>query len=390
MNNTSSQDFRGGVLGPYGMPDEQTLSGYVTEFVENTMDSLMSGPPEVWFEQWAYSPPNASLKTVIQYNASALEMEPWKGQAAREEGSLHAKEYALDRIGQKGAIYDYFKLATGQPIGWSLTPNALALAMSKKLGKEFGALFEKAIATPQATVDLTLLDAWGYRWLKTNSAPNNPNNKFKLGVGTWYNLTYSQAFTATNLLAADIRLRKRRGQDGDNLGLVPRYLIVNAERVKEAELLIKKLRLVPVATGDIPGSTTYVTGDSAVVGEYEIVSSLQLPIDTFVLSADPALVTEHMRPFVIIRGLGQPSRRAGAGTKMLPSVQSGMTQGTSTGGIEGAIQGGIPEFWIEWHGTDSALFQMHKKVAVDGWVFNGVFPQDGRIFEVVSERAEPT
>jgi hypothetical protein len=347
----------------------------------------MSGPAEVWFETWAYTPPNAALQTVVLYNASGLEMEPWKGQAAREETAPHAKSYALDRIGQKGAIFDYFKLAPGQPIGWSLTPDALALAMSKKLGIEFGALVERAVSTPQATVDLMILDAWGYKWLKTDSAPNNPNNKFKLAYGAYYNLTYGQALTAANIRAADIRLRARRGQDGRLLGLKPRYLIVNFERGKEAEEITKKLRFVPVATGD--ATTTYVTGDSAVIGEYEVIESLEMPRDTFILSADPAAVPQKMRPFVVIRGLGQPSRRMGSGTNMLPSISSGLSQGTGTNGIERAIQGGLPEFWIEWHGTDSALFQLHKKVAVDGWVFNGIFPQDGRLFEVVSERVEP-
>lgn len=389
MNNTSTQDYKGGILGPYGMPDEGSLSGFVTEFVEDTASALMSGPAEVWFENWAYTPENAALRTVVQYNASSLEMEPWKGTAVREEGAMHTKAYALDRIGQKGAIYDYFKLASGQPIGWNLTPDALALAMTKKLGKEFGVLIESAVATPQATVDPALLDAWGYKWLKTNSAPNNPNNKFKLDNGTYYNLTYAQALSSANLVAADIRLRERRGQDGGLLGLKPRYLIVNFGRGKEAELLVKKLKLVPVGTGDAAGSTTYVTGDSAVIGEYEIIESLEMPRDTFILSADPATVPLKMRPFVVIRGLGQPSRRMGAGTKILPEITSGLAQGANTGGIERAIQGGIPEYWIEWHGTDSALFQLHKKIAVDGWVFNGVFPQDGRLFEVVSERAAP-
>jgi hypothetical protein len=385
----STQDFRGGVAGPYGMPSADTLNGYVTEFVDDTASALMSGPPEVWFEQFAYTPENAALQTVILYNAAGLEMEPWKGQPAREEGATHAKIYALDRIGQKGAIYDYFKLATGQPIGWSLTPDALALAMTKKLGSEFGALVERALATPQGATDLTIQDAWGSKWLKATSGTNNPNNKFKPEFGSWYNLTYGQQFTAQTIIAADIRMRGRRGQDGKLLGLKPRYLIVNFERGKEAELLIKKLRLVPVATGDIAGSTTYVTGDSAVIGEYEIIESLEMPKDTFILSADPATVPMKMRPFVVIRGLGRPSRRMGTGNNTLPAIESGLTAGNGTGGIERAVQGGFPEFWIEWHGTDSALFQLHKKIAVDGWVVNGVFPQDGRLFEVVSERAAP-
>jgi hypothetical protein len=390
VNNTSTQDWRGGVKGPYGLPDNDSVNGYVTEFVEDAASSLMSGPAEVWFEQWSYVPENAAMVTKIQYNAAGLEMEPWKGEPAREELAPHFKDYSLVNIGQKGAIADYFKLAPGLPVAWSLTPDALALAMQKKLGKEWGALVERALATPQATNDPTILDAWGYKWLKASSGSNNPNTKFKPVYGSYYNLTYGQAMTAQNILAADIRLRGRRGQDGDLLGLKPRYLIVNFERVKEAELLIKKLRLVPVATGDIAGSTTYVTGDSAVIGEYEIIESLQLPKDTFILSADPATVPVKMRPFVLIRGLNRPSRRMGAGGGgMLPSLQSGLTVGDNTGGLERALQGGIPEFWIEWHGTDSALFQLTKKVAVDGWVFNGVFPQDGRLFEVVSERAAP-
>lgn len=387
MNNQSTQDYKGGVLGPYGLPSTDALNGFVTEYVEDAASALMSGPAEVWFENWAYTPPNAALQTVVMYNAAGLEMEPWKGTPAREELAPHAKMYALDRIGQKGSIFDYFKLAPGLPIAWSLAPDALALAMSKKLGIEFGALVERGVATPQATVDLTILDAWGYKWLKTNSAPNNPNNKFKLDFGTFYNLTYGAALNAANVRAADIRLRARRGQDGRLLGLKPRYLIVNFERGKEADEIARKLKFVPVATGD--ATTTYVTGDSAVVGEYEIIESLEMPRDTFILSADPATVPQKMRPFVLIRGLNQPTRRMGAGTGMLPSISSGLSQGSNASGIDRAVQGGLPEFWIEWHGTDSALFQTTKKIAVDGWVFNGVFPQDGRLFEVVSERAAP-
>lgn len=386
MNNTSTQDFGGGIYGPYGTGTP--YDGYVTEYVEDATAALMSGPAETWFDQFAYSPPNASLQTVELYNAAGLEMEPWKGLPAREELAPHAKTFALDKIGQKGSIFDYFKLAPGLPIAWSLAPDALALAMTKKLGIEFGQLIELAISTPQATTTVpSVYDVWGYKWAKTNSAPNNPNNKFKLDFGTYYNLTYGAALTGANVRAADIRLRGRRGQDGQLLGLKPRYLIVNFERGKEAEEIAKTLRLVPVPTGD--ATTTYVTGDSATVGQYEIIESLTMPRDTFIVSADPATVPAKMRPFVVIRGLNKPTRRMGGGSGMLPALTSGLTTGTNTGGIERLMQGGLPEFWIEWHGTDSALFQTTKKIAVDGWVFNGIFLQDGRMFEIVTSRAAP-
>jgi hypothetical protein len=383
--NTSTQDFASGNLGPYGTGTP--YDGYVTEYVEDTASALMSGPAETWFESWSYSPPNASLQTVELYNAAGLEMEPWKGMPAREELAPHAKVFALNNIGQKGSIFDYFKLAPGLPVAWSLAPDALALAMTKKLGIEFGALIERVVATPQATVDPVILDVWGYKWAKTNSAPNNPNNKFKPEFGTYYNMTYQQALNSANVRAAGIRLLGRKGQDGRLLGLDPKYLIVNHVRKKEADEIARKLRFVPVATGD--ATTTYVTGDSATIGEYEVITSLEMPTDTWIVSADPNLVPMKMRPFVVIRGLNQPRRRLGAGSGMLPALASGLTTGTGTGGIERLMQGGLPEFWIEWHGTDSALFQTTKKIAVDGWVFNGVFLQDGRLFEIASERVAP-
>ena len=386
MNNTSTQDWKGGLTGPYGVPSP--LDGYITEYIEDTVSSLMSGPAETWFESWSYTPANPSLQTVEVYNAAGLEMEPWKGTPAREPVSPVAKTFALTNIGQKGAIWDYFPMAVGVPSGWTLTPDARARAMQKKLGIEWGALIERAVSTPQATVDATLLDVWGYKWLKTDSAPNNPNNKFKSDFGTYFNLKYASDLTAANVRAADIRLRSRRGQDGRLLGIKPRYLIVNFERGKEADEIAKKLRFVPVPTGD--ATTTYVTGDSAVVGEYEVIESLEMPRDTWILSADPSLFPAKMRPFVTIRGLNKPSHRVGVGSGMLPQLESAMMTGINTTGIERAMGGGIPEFWIEWHGTDSALFQTNKKIAVDGWVFNGVFVQDGRLWEVNSSRAEPT
>lgn len=393
--NTSTQDFTFSPNGPYGVPGGSinplaAASGYITEFVENTMFSLVNGPVDNSFEALSWSPPNTAQITIIPYNVAAMSLEPWKGMPRREEIQPHFKQYSLDRIWQNGAIFDYLKVVSGMPIPWTLAPQALGMGMQKKLSLEFGALIERVIATPQAVTNQPdLYDAWGYRWAKTNAAPNNPNNKFQPEYGSYYNLTYAQPLTAANLRAAGIRLTKRRGMDGTSLGLRPRYLIVHHERLTEAEELVKRLRLVPVPTGDPTVTTTYVTGDSAVLGQFEIITSLTMPVDTWIVAPDLAGFPDQMRPFITIKGLNRPSNRVDAGSGVLPALASGLQAGLNTDGAQRAMAGSLPEFWIEWHGTDSALFQMHKKVAVDGWVFNGIFLQDGRLLEICSERDAP-
>lgn len=380
----SNFDFIGGQRGPYGVQGPEA-NGYITKFIEDAASSLLSGPADDWYANWSYTPPDAALETVVAYNAAGLAMEPWKGVPAREPTAPKFARFSIN-IYQKGALFDYFRLATGEPVAWTLQPDAISLAMSKKLGIELGTLWGTAIGAGGVNV----LDVWGSPWLRTDTgvpANNNPNNPFRPDFGTYYNLTYNSPLTAANVRAADIRLRSRRGQDGRLLGLKPRYLIVNFERGKEAEEIAKTLRIVPVPTGN--ATTTFVSGDSATVGLYEIIESLEMPRNMWVLSADPALLPEKMRPFVTIRGLRNPSQRVGAGSNMLGQQPSAMGTGSAVPNIDGMMMGGLPEFWFEFWGTNSRLFEDTKKIAVDGWVFNGIFPQDGRLFDVNVEGAAP-
>lgn len=371
------QAYIGTAGGPYvpGAPGS-SINQAVIAFNDEVVNGLVAGEADEWFIPYSYTPPATGLITIVNYPVSGTKMQEWKGTPAREELGSKQKSYGIN-IGQIGAHADTFRIRAGDTSHWSQAPDAMYLAARKKLGIELGELWTDAKVNPN-----NHLNSWGQPWLQVTPSVNL-NNPFKLAAdfGTYYNLTVSQAFTEANILATAIRLEQRRGTDGRKLGLKARYLVVPWGKKRLAENFIKKLILVANAAGTAGGNT------STISQEFEVIASIEMPDNFWGLWADMSGFSAKMRPFTVLRGVGAPLGNNKAGTGSIGSAPSAIGGMGGTPNLDAFANTGLPEYLVEFWGTNSALYETTKKVAVDIFTINSITEQDGRLMEMCTTDA---
>lgn len=371
------QAYIGTAGGPYvpGAPGS-SINQAVIAFNDEVVSGLVAGAEDDWFIPYSYTPPATGLITIVNYPVSGTKMQDWKGTPAREELGSKQKSFGID-IKQMGAHADSFRIRAGDTSHWSQAPDAMYLAARKVLGISLGEIWTDAKANPN-----NHLNSWGQPWLQVTPSVNL-NNPFKTAaeMGTYYNLTVSTAFTEANILAAAIRLEQRAGTDGRKLGLKAKYLVVPWAKKRQAENLVHKLILVANAAGTAGGITSTITN------EFEVLPSIEMPDNFWGIWADMSGFSAKMKPFVVLRGVGAPLGNVAVGTGALGAVPSAIGGMGGTPNLDGFSNTGLPEYLVEFWGTNSALYETTKKVAVDIFTINSIAVQDGRLMEMCTTDA---
>lgn len=271
----------------------------VTTFSDRLAQGSIVGPPDEWWMDWAVTESNAKLITKFYIPLQAFKMEPWKGHHRYKQGSFVTLSLRRKKT-QAGAFADADVIVEKDLAAFKRSPELLALAGNKNLGKLFGALLTSALTTT----------AWtGAYFFAASGSPHYLNPK-QPGLGTWYNYTVSQPLNEANLLAAIIRLQGRRGVDGDLLGFEGTHLIVPQALYEQAKLICEVLDIVPqpglgAAAGGSSSDLNTGGNRSRVYKRLLPVRSLEMPSTMWIVAQSTAGMGDHMQPFGVVLG-GQP------------------------------------------------------------------------------------
>jgi ATP-dependent protease ClpP protease subunit len=202
---------------------------------------------------------------------------PILGSAPELEKVLEAGEYTLGTLDEDATSYRVAKYGRAISLSWELLVNDdLGAFMRLRPGMGQSARRKEA--------DLV------YDLLAENS---NDGPVMQDGVvlfhSTHKNLASSaSAINATSIGAARSLLRKQTGVGGGLLNLVPRYLIVPAERETEAEILLAAATRQMTQNADATERTDGLTPEA--VSRLQLVVEARLAATAFYLAADSAQI----------------------------------------------------------------------------------------------------
>jgi len=296
----------------------------VNTFSDRLSNAIMTGPPDEWWMDWAVTETEAKLKTTFYIPLNASEMRPWSGHHKYRQGS-YVTTVVRRKKWQDGVSADADYIAEKDLVGFKLSPEELARAGNRNLGKQFGALLTAATSTTDWT---------GSNFFAPTGSPKKIHPKKSTTFGTWYNYTVSQPFISENILAAVKRLQGRRGIDNNLLGFEGTHLIVPQALFEEARLICEVLDIVPLAG---PGGSDTGGNRSRVYKRLQPVKSLEMRSDLWIVAQSTTGMGEHMQPFAVALG---GSGEAPEPNKIPPQVE------------------------IQVHTTGSEMYKTTNKVAV--------------------------